>query len=806
MAPLLKDVRFAVRMLVRNPTVTLISVLTLGLGIGASTAVFSVIDATLLTPPPFQEPDQLVRPFTSKPAVGWSRMTSSLQDYLDWREQSTTFEVMGAYWYEPFNRVGEDQPERLLGVRATASVLPLLRVPALLGRGHDPSDDRPGSGHVVLLSHSYWETRFGASADVVGTTLDLDDVPHRVLGVLPPEVEVAFGRFQVWLPFTYDPEVYTRSVRSFLVIARMKPGVTVAEADAEIEAIADRLAETFPDSNRGHSATVEPLADILLGTDARPVLAMLIAAVAFVLLISCVNIANLLLSAAGQREREFAVRVALGAGAPRLVRQLLTESTLLAAVGGGLGVAIAILGVDILAAGLTATIGTIGEITIDRRALLFAVLLLGATTIGFGLPVALRASTTRLSNLIRSGTRSILGGRGVRLRQDLLIVAQVAMALALLVSAALMIRSLIALRSVDAGFDTDSLLTLQVSLPERTYPDDAEQARFVERAVDEIRTLPGVRSAAAVSVIPLIGNNGNSSVTIEDHPIQDPADKVMVGSEVATSGYLETMGIPLLEGRTFTSLDRADTAGVIIINRHMARHFWQGQSAIGKRLKFGPSDSEQPWLEVIGVMGDYRQTSLDTPVRFETLRPHSQAAAAAVTFVVRTHGDPTAATGDVQSAIWRVDPELAVYAVASMSDIVETNTRGHADLAALLSAFGFVALVLAVGGLYGVMSYSVSRTTHEIGLRMALGAEARTILWTVVRRSVTLILLGLGAGGLLAWLLSEALRGMLFEVTALDPTTYLVVAATMITVGLFAGLVPATRAARIDPVVAMGNE
>lgn len=806
MTSLLQDLRFAVRVLARNPTVTIISVLTLGLGIGATTAVFSVVDATLLKSPPFHQPDQLVRIFTTKPAAGWSRMTTSLPDYVDWREQSTSFQELGIYSYEPLNASGDEHPERLLAVRASARVLPVMAAGTVLGRGHDESEDRPGAGNVVLLSDSYWHGHFGADPGVVGTTLDLDDVPHLVLGVLPPEMEVAFGKFQIWLPFTYDPEVYNRSVRSFLVIARMKPGVTVPEATSEIEAIADRLAQAYPDTNRGHRARVDSITDVLLGNSARPVLAALAAAVVFVLVIACVNIANLLLSASGSREREFAVRAALGAGTPRLVRQLLTESALLSLCGGVLGVALAFLSVDLLAAGLENTMGSFGAFTIDQRALGFSVLVLVLTTVGFGLPVALRASTTGFSDLIRVGTRTIVGSRGERIRQDLLIISQVAMALALLVSAALMIRSLVALGSVDTGFATDRLLTLRASLPEQRYPSDTERASFVQRAVDEITTLPGVRSASAVSVIPLIGNNGNSSVTIEGHPVQDPADKVMVGAEVATPDYLETMGIPLLEGRDFGRLDRADTGGVIIINRHMARHFWPEQSAIGKRLKFGGADADTPWLEVIGVMGDYLQTSLDTPVRFETLRPLSQGAEPAVTFAVRTRGEPATAAPDIQTAIWRADPELALYSVATMEELVETNVRGRANLAALLSGFGLVALVLAVGGLYGVMSYSVSRTTHEIGLRMALGAEGRSILISVARRSSVLVLVGLGVGGVLAWLLSRTLEGMLFDVSTLDPLTYVAVAVAMLSAGLVAGLVPAARAARVDPMVALAVE
>jgi len=488
------------------------------------------------------------------------------------------------------------------------------------------------------------------------------------------------------------------------------------------------------------------------------------------------------------------------------VRQLLTESALLAIAGGLLGVAIAFSGVEILSAGLDATVGTIGEIAIDGSALWFALVLMGMTTLGFGLPVAYRSSRSRFTELIRTGVRGVLGGRRQRLRLDLLVIGQVAMALALLVSASLMIRSLMALRAVDPGFEAEGILSLQVSLSEETFPSDAERAALIDSAVREIRALPGVRAAAAASMIPLLGSSSNGSMAIEDHPITDPADKVFVGGEAVTTGYLETMGIPLLEGRQFTDLDNADSAGVIIINQSMARRFWPDQSAIGKRVKYGPADSPNPWLEIVGVMGDYRHTSLDSAVRLETLYPQNQAADTTMIFVVRTDGDPAAATHAVQQAIWKVQPELAVYNVASMDEIVDRNTRSQGDLAHLLAGFGFVALVLALGGLYGVVSFSVSRATHEFGLRMALGAEAQSILKAVLRRSAMLVILGVSAGGALAWLLSRTLRDVVFGISTVDPTAYFAAVFGMLVVGLVAGLVPALRAARINPVVALRYE
>ncbi len=619
-----QDLRFGIRMLLRHPTVTLISLLTLGLGIGASTAVFSVVDSTLLTPLPFEAPDRLVGLFTSKPSAGWRRMTVSAPDFKDWSEQSSSFEVTGIYGYQAVNVRGNEHPDRLTAIRASHDVLQVLEVQPEIGRAYDASADHPDADRVVLLSDKTWRQRFGADPDVVGTTLGINDVPHEILGVLPPEVNLAMGRFDIWTPFTYGEGAENRGNRWFRAIGRLRAGVTVAEADQDAKIVGDRLAETYPESNRGHTVTIDPLTEVLLGSRARPVLFVLCAAVGFVLLIACVNIANLLLSTAGSREREFAVRTALGAGPRRLVRQLLTESALLAIGGGLLGIAFAFWGVEILSAGLQTTIRSIGDTEVNGRALGFTLLVLCLTSAGFGLPVALRASRAGFSDVIRTGSRAVLGTVQQKIRRDLLVISQVALALALMISAGLMIRSLSTLKAVDPGFDTENLLTLRVTLTERQYPTEAERVAFFDRTVQDIAALPFVQSASATSMLPLLGSNSNSGVNIEDHPIDDPADTIFIGNEAVMPGYCETMGIPIHEGREFTAFDRADTQGVIIINQYMARHFWPEESALGKRLKFGPIDGDNPWLEVVGVMGDHRQTSLDTSARFEALYPQAQ--------------------------------------------------------------------------------------------------------------------------------------------------------------------------------------
>ncbi|MEX1309870.1 MAG: ABC transporter permease [Candidatus Sulfomarinibacteraceae bacterium] len=806
MNDLFKDIRFGVRMLARHPIVTVICLLTLGLGIGASTAVFSVLDATLLSPLPVPEPDRLVAVSASMPAAGWPFMTISYPNFTDWCEQSSAFESAGIYGYDAVNVRGEEHPDRFAAVRASAGLLETLGVRPVVGRFYDSSSDHPDADPVVLLADSVWRERFAAAPDVVGTTLVVNEVPHEIIGVLPPETTTAIGRFDIWLPFTYGPVKENRGNRHYAGIARLKPESTIEDTNLELAAIAERLAKLYPDSNRGYSANVRSLTDDLLGSRTRSVVVVLCAAVGFVLLIACVNIANLLLSTAGSREREFAVRTALGAGPRRLLRQLMTESMLLAVGGGLLGIAIATWSVDVLTASLQTTVRFIGDTGVDGRALGFTLLILLATTVGFGLPVAFRVSGSGLSRVINSSTRSGIGSRRDRIRREVLVVVQVALALALMISAALMIRSLMNLKTVDPGFDTDNLLTLRVLLPNKSYPTDTEISAFYEQSIREIAAVPGVRSVSATSTIPLVGSTSNTGISIEGRPVSSPDETVFVGAEAIAPDYLETMGIPLLEGRALTAFDRAGSEAAVIINSAMARHFWPGENAIGKRVKYGSPESQNPWMTVVGVMGNYRYTSLDAELRLETLYPMLSFPVPAMTFVVRTEGEPGAATAEVQNAIWRVGPELAIYQVATMDEVVARNTRSIDNLTTLLLGFGLIALVLALGGLYGVMSFTVGRRTQEIGLRMALGAQARSILRAILQRSALLVVFGVAVGGVVAFLLARSLGDMLYEIESFDPAAYLLVAAAMLAVGLLASLVPAVRAAAIDPAVALRDE
>jgi putative ABC transport system permease protein len=802
-----QDIRYGLRTLLKHPGFTVIVLITLALGIGANTAVFSVVNGVLLRPLGYPEPDRLVAVYTANPARDFNRMDTSYPDFKDWREQNNSFVDMGIHTGQACNFTGSTRPEQLLMVRASASLLPVLGLDAKVGRTFGAEEDQPGKDRVVVLSDSFWRRGFGADPDVVARTILLDNVPVTVLGVLPPELEKAWAPFDVWSPLPFSPDDFGRGYRSFDVFGRLKPGVSVAQAQAEMEGIAARLAEAYPGTNKGHTVNVVPIIDVLVGDAARPALTVLVAVVVFVLLIACANVANLLLAKATVRQREFAVRSALGAGRWRLVRQMITECTVLALAGGVLGVLLAVWGLDILVAVLSNTVGRTDEVAVDRPVLVFTLILSLATAVLFGFAPALKSSSANVVETLKDGVRSGFTGKSGRTRRDLLIVAQVAMALALVTCAGLMLRSFLTLRAVDSGFDTRRLLTMRLRLPENKYETAEKCAAFFEQVTRQIRRTPGLTSAAAVSSIPLVGRDRESGATIEDYmPPDDPSGGIMVGDAIVTPGYFETMGIPLLGGREFTEHDDADGPGVAIVNDYMAQRFWPAQNAVGKRLKFDSRDSETPWLTVIGVVGDVKQVALNRDVRLETYRPHAQVPSLYMTVVARTPGDPLSATTAVQNAIWEVDPDLAVYRVRSMKDIVSANTRGLGAMVALLIVFAAIALTLSTAGLYGVISYTVNRRTQEIGIRIALGAQSRDVLRLVITRSVVLTLVGVTVGTGLALLLGRTLETLMYGVSPTDPTTFIGVGAMLIVVGLLASYLPARRATKVDPMVALRYE
>ena len=802
-----QDIRYGLRTLLKQPGFTMIALLTLALGIGANTAVFSIVNGVLLKPLGYPEPDRLVAVYTADPARGFNRMDTSYPDFNDWRKQNSSFVDMGICTARACNFTGSARPERLLMVRASASLLPVLGFDAKLGRTFGTEENQPGKDRVVVLSDSFWQRGFGGDPDVVARTILLDNVPVTVLGVLPPELEKAWAPFDVWSPLPFSTDDFGRGYRSFDVFGRLKPGVSVAQAQAEMEGIAARLGEAYPSTNKGHTVSVVPIIDILVGDAAVPALTILVAAVVFVLLIACANVANLLLAKATVRQKEFAVRSALGAGRGRLVRQMITECTVLALAGGVLGMLLAVWGLDILVAVLSNTVGRMDEVAVDRRVLVFTLVLSFATALLFGLAPALKSSCASVVESLKDGVRSGVIGKSGRARRDLLIVAQVAMALALVTCAALMLRSFVTLRSVDSGFDTRRLLTMRLRLPENNYDTEEKRAAFFEQVTRQIRGTPGLTSAAAVSSTPLVGRDRESGVTIEDYmPPDDPSGGIMVGDTIVTPGYFETMGIPLLGGREFTEHDDSNGPGVAIVNARMAHRFWPGQNAVGKRLKFDSRDSETPWLTVIGVVGDVRQVTLSQDVRLEAYRPHAQVPSSNMTVVARTSGDPLNATTTVQNAIWEVDPDLAVYGVRSMKGIVSANTRGLGAMVALLTVFAAIALTLSGAGMYGVISYTVSRRTQEIGICTALGAQSRDVLRLVITRSVVLTLVGVTGGMGLALLLGRALETLMYGVSPTDIPTFAGVAGALLIVALLASYLPARRATKIDPVAALRCE
>jgi putative ABC transport system permease protein len=816
----LQDLRYAVRTLAKRPGFTAVVVVTLAIGIGACTAVFSIVNGILLRPLGYPEADRLVGIFSAnatlqaaQPTEGWDRSNVSANDFVDWRARSRSFIDMGICTYTSYNLTGGDRPERVIAARASASLLPVLGFEARIGRIFGPDEDLPGHERVALLSDGFWRRRFAANPQIVGQTILLDGMPYEVLGVLPPEFSRAWGRFDqiwepfdVWVPFAFAAGDYNRADRSYHAIGRLRPGVSVAGARAELEAIAASLAETYPDSNTGYTVNVMPLLDTIAGREVKQALTVLTAAVAFVLLIACVNVANLLLARGQTQAREYVIRAALGASRGRLIRQMLTECAVLSLAGGLLGALLAAWGVALLVTHLPDVVPRKNEIAVDRTALLVTLGLSCVAMLAAGLVPALRSGRVRLSDMFRDASPSRPIGRARWLPVDALIVGQIALAMGLTASAGLTARSFMRLLGADPGFDARQLLTMRTQLPPERYGDAERRVTFVERAVDEIRALPGVTAAAAISTLPCDGLDIWSYATIEEHVERHPRGEIFLGRITVTPEYFATMGIPLLEGRDFTELDDVAAQSVVIVNRTLAQRFWPGQSAVGKRLKYGARDAEGPWLTVVGVVGDVKQRGVTRETRLETYRPHAQVPASRMSFAVRTAGPPLGAARDVQEAIWDIDPELAVYRVRAMNDIVFDEFRPGGILAGLLTAFAVIALLLAGVGLYGTMAHAVGQRTHEIGIRVAVGARPGDVLRLVARRSMMLTVTGILAGVGLALLLGKGLRTLLYGVSPTDLLTLIGAGVTLLLVGLVASYIPARRATEVDPMVALRCE
>jgi putative ABC transport system permease protein len=798
-----QDLRYGLRTLVKSPGFAAVAVLALALGIGASTAIFSVVNAVLLRPLPFTDPERLMMVLSSNPGKGVPKFPASPPDFLDWRAQSRAFEAMAAFDPSPFNLSEGTEPERLRGSSVSASYLDVMRMEPALGRNFRPEEDRDGAEPVVLLGHGLWTRRFGSDPAIIGRTIALNGRKRAVVGVLPKGFDFP-NRSEVWSPLAFDrDELSGRGSHYLKVIARLAPGATLEAARSEMNVIAGRLARQYPDSNSGWGALVVPLTEMMVG-NVRPALAVLLGAVGFVLLIACANVANLLLARAAERQKEVAIRLALGAGRLRLVRQLLTENAVLGILGGSCGLLFALWGTDLLVAAGGENLPRFREVSVDGRVLLFTLGLSLLTGLIFGVVPALQASRPDLNETLKEGGRGGTAGRARHRLRGALAVGEIALALVLLTGAGLMVKSFLRLLSVDPGFRPDHVLTFDVALPQAKYPDDARQSAFLQQALEKLGALPGVESAAAVTTLPLSGDTISYSFSIDGRPGQSPSERSSATYDGVSAGYFRAMSIRVLRGRDFREADVAGHARVAVISDAMARRHFAGEDPIGRRIAI--DNGPQTWREIVGVVADVKHSSLDGETRPHLYEPLPQSPSSWPTFVLRTTTEPMGLAAAARRAIAKIDREQPVANLMPAEALISKSITEPRLAMTLLGLFAAVALLLAGVGTYGVIAYSVSQRTHEFGVRMALGAGRREVIGLVVRQGLVLAAAGVGIGLVAAAGATRFLSGLLFGVSPIDPLTYAGVAFVLTFVAVLACLVPAHRATLVDPMTALRCE
>ena len=804
---MLTDLRFALRMLVKTPAFSILAVLTLALAIGANSAVFSVINAVLLRPLPYQNPEQLVRVFGTQPQLATA--PTSPGNFIEWREQNQVFERIATFVGQGFNLVEGDRPERVRGSRVSADLFQLLGVQPAIGRGFQAEEDQPGRNRVVVLSDEFWRSRFAADRSVVGRTITLNDQAHHVLGVMPRGFTFPNERTQIWTPVAFsDAERATRDTNYIHAIARLKPGVTLRQAQEQMSALARQQAERYPDTNASIGVKLVTLTEQTVG-NVRPILIVLIAAVAFVLLIACANVANLLLARAAARQQEMAIRSALGASRSRVVRLLLVESVVVALLGGALGLMLASWGIDLLVALKPANLPRVAEIGIDPRVFGFTAMLSLLTGVGFGLIPARHISRPDLNAGLRESSRSATGGPGRQRLRGILVVSEVALSLVLLIGAGLMIRSFARLLSVDPGFEPNNVLTAFVALPSAKYPDAQRQTAFFDQLMQRTQSLPGVVAAAGASDLPLYGGN-STAFDIEGRPPTAGGQRPLVDYRAITPEYFRAMGMRLVKGRAFSERDTADAPGVVVINETLAARFFANEDPIGRRLGLsGPPD----WREIVGVVRDVRNYGLDADVKPEAYVPFLQNAsgylssvAAAMNIVVRTANDPSAFAPALRTQIQAIDKDQPISDISTLEFELAQSIAQRRFNMLLLAVFAGLALVLAAVGIYGVIAYTVAQRSHEIGVRIALGASKADILKLVFSSAMLTMLAGVSVGLAAALGLTRLMSSLLYNVAPTDPLVFGGITSLLILVALIATYLPARRAMRVNPIVALRHD
>ena len=802
MTTLTQDLRYGIRILAKSPGFTAVAVLTLALGVGVNAAMFSVINSTLLTPLPYKNPDRLVWFGTSHPRFNHP-IPVSAPDFLDWKSQNNVFEYMAAIWTDGFTLTGKGEPEILSGAQVSANFFKLFDASPDWGRGFVEGEDQPGHNHVAVLSYDLWKNRFGSSPNVLGSNLTLEGGSYTIVGVAPRGFAYP-SWVQFWSPIVINTQQHSRGNHYLRAIGRLKPGVTLPTAQAEMNTIARRIAAADPESNQGVGVQL-----VLLEERAvqfiRPALLVLFGAVGFVLLIACANVTNLLLAKATKRQKEITLRAALGAGRFRLIRQFLTESLLLSLLAGGLGILVAAWSLDLLRALKPDSIPDVNSIHLNLHVLGFLLAISFLVGIALGMAPAWHASRVHLSESLKESGGAGLGGTTGGNLRSVLVVAEIALSLVLLVGAGLMIRSFARLLSIDPGYDPNKLLTFQISLPDSRYPKDSHVFAFYREALDRISACPGVQSVAISNTLPPSGGETDAAFYVEGHKPSNPNEAPDTIYDPISPGYFQTLKTPLIAGRYFTEQDNNDKSRVVIINETMAREFFGGREAIGKRMN-AEAYGLGGWLEVVGVVADERFFGWDSDVYPSTYFPYGADPARGMAFVLRTKIDPMYVSSVVRQAIWSIDKDLPFTEVLTMDQRLSQSFAGRRFYMILLGVFAALALILSLVGIYGVMSYSVAQRTHEIGIRIALGAERRHVLSLALGQTAVLTLIGLGAGLAGAFALTRFLGSLLYGVRATDPITFVVVTLVLSVVALVAGYIPARRATKVDPLVALRYE
>jgi putative ABC transport system permease protein len=812
MSDFTNDLRYGARAFLRTPAFTIVALLTIALGIGATTAIYSVVNAVILRPLPYPGADRLVQVWMDNRRTGLKEDIHSWPNYADLRDQNRVFSGMAGYFTRGYNltagcRESECEPERVVGLVSTPDMFAVLGVSPALGRGFTAGEDETGRDGVVVLGHGLWVRLFAGDRNVLGRQVRLNGRERTVIGVMPPGFAFPTRDVDVWVPLTLDPDTKQARMSFFLwAVARLKPGVPFTRAVTDLNAIGRRLEQQYDNTNREIGVYLVPLPEQIVGRTLRTSLWVMMAAVAAVLLIACANVANLMLSRAAVREREIGVRVALGAGRTRLIRQLLTESVLLSVIGAALGTALAWGGLRVLTRLAPQDIPRLDQVSIDLSVLAVTLVVAVVTGLAFGLVPALQSSRTASASALREHIRGGTSGRRAQRMRRSLVAAQIALVVVLLTGAGLLIRSFIRLQRVDLQFRTDHLLTMRFSMPGAKYPTPQARTTFQTALLDRVRELPGVAGAAFITDIFLTSTPNSTNFTLDGREMTQEERGIEIPVDAVSPEYFKVMGVPLRRGRTFTAADNLDAPQVVIINETMARRFWPNEDPVGKRFCYGGPQCGGPLLTIVGVVGDMRRTGFDKPVRYETFLPYTQLAPGTLTLVVRTIGDPLAAVAPVRAQLRSLDAEQPLFEVATMNQLLSSMVAQRRFSMTLLGTFAALALLLGVVGVYGVTSYLVAQRTREVGVRLALGAPPGQVVAMVVRQGMTVAVVGLGIGLVAALAAARLMAGLLFGVSPYDVATLLVVIAVIALATLIANWVPALRAAHVDPLSALRSD